>query len=84
MNRKAKDIFMYSLGAFVMFLIFSCIAVVLLRVIPPENKELAFLIIGNLMAWGGMILGFFYSSTKGSQEKTDLLAKAEPIKDPDK
>lgn len=83
MKKKTKDIFTYALAAFVMLLIFGAVGYILTKVVPAENKDIALLIFGNLMSWGGLIVGYFFASSKGSQEKTDIIAKSGPV-DPDK
>jgi hypothetical protein len=31
------------------------------------------------MSWGGLVLGYFFASSKGSQEKTDIIARSGPV-----
>ena len=39
------------------------------------------ILIGGLAAAFGAIVGYFYGSSNGSDRKTELLAKANPVKD---
>ena len=43
--------------------------------IPPENKELAMLYAGSLLAALGGCIAFWTGSSMGSMQKTNLLAK---------
>lgn len=48
---------------------------------PNGNKEILYVMLGSLgTAWAG-VTAYYFGSTRGSQVKTDLLAKANPVKD---
>lgn len=42
--------------------------------IPPENREMAFYIIGQLSTFAGMVVAYFVGSTSGSMQKTQMMA----------
>jgi hypothetical protein len=46
-----------------------------------DNTGILFMILGVLATSFGNVIGYFFGSSAGSAAKTDLLAKAEPIKD---
>lgn len=49
--------------------------------IPEANQRIADMMFGSYTtAWLGAI-GYFYKTSFGSENKTSLLAKAEPVKD---
>lgn len=60
---------------------FALIAALLFVNIPADSKTILYVLVGSLgTAWTG-VCAYYFGSTKGSQVKTDLLAKAQPIKD---
>jgi hypothetical protein len=60
---------------------FSLIVALMFVSIPADSKAILYVLTGSLgTAWTG-VTAYYFGSTKGSQAKTDLLAKAQPIKD---
>lgn len=59
-----------SLSAFA----FMCYALVYVP-IPESNKEALYILIGIISSTVGLIVGFYYGSSKGSQKKTELIDK---------
>lgn len=66
---KQKEIYMYILGALVVVGFF---AVVIYKLI---NKQDAQLEIGSLIGAFGLVVGYFFGSSKGSADKTEILNK---------
>ena len=77
---KAKDIFMYSLAALTMALLFSTIYLILTKSIPSENEKMAYMAVGLALGWGTMIMSYFYGSSKGSADKSTAMNKQLPNK----
>jgi hypothetical protein len=75
---KAKEVFQYALAGMFILGYFALIAFILVRMIPPENKDIALILFGTLTAGVSLILGYFFGSTKGSAEKNELLYKSKP------
>jgi multidrug transporter EmrE-like cation transporter len=73
---KTKDIFQYCLAALVVIGFFLLVYVAFIRGLPPENKEVAYLLVGGLSVVFTTVINYFFSSTKGSAEKTDIIAKS--------
>ncbi len=49
--------------------------------IPESNQRIADIMLGTYTAvWAGSV-GYWYQTTFGSNNKTDYLAKAEPVKE---
>lgn len=46
-----------------------------------ENKEMLNQVVGALIFAFSAVVGFWIGSSRGSQKKTDLLSKAQPIDD---
>jgi hypothetical protein len=60
---------------------FLVVGLLMMGVIPTEGKDMLYLMLGTLgTAWTGCI-AYYFGSTKGSQTKTDLLARSQPVKD---
>lgn len=73
--RNFKEIYMYAFGALVMILLFVITYVLIFHPIPESNKDLLLLAAGIIFAWGSQIVGYFFGSSKGSADKSELLSK---------
>ena len=69
---KTKDIFMYALGALIVVGFF---AVSVYLIYSGEYNDALMLIIGALIGAFSTVVGYFYGSSKGSSDKTELLNK---------
>lgn len=59
---------------------FGVLACLLFLTIPAGSKEVLYVMLGSLgTAWVG-VNSYYFGSTKGSQAKTELLAKADSVK----
>ena len=72
---KVKDIYMYSLGALVVIGFFALIYMVFFTAIPTVNKEIGLMVIGALVANFNQIVAYFFGSSKGSADKTEMMKK---------
>ena len=75
---KAKEIYMYALAALFVIGYFILIGLILTMVIPEQNKDIALMLFGTLTAGVSLILGYFFGSSKGSEEKNRLLLQSKP------
>lgn len=66
---KAKDIYMYILGAIVVVGFFG---VVIFKLIADKDAQLE---IGSLIGAFGLVVGYFFGSSKGSADKNYLFTK---------
>jgi hypothetical protein len=73
---KTKEIYMYALGALVVAGFFFILFVIFKNILPDSNKEIAYLVIGALVAKFGDVVNYFYGSSKGSADKTEIITKA--------
>lgn len=78
---KTKEIYMYALAALIVLSVLTIIGLLIFISMPESNKSILELILGALIASFQLVIGYFFGSSKGSADKTELLAKAEPIKD---
>lgn len=65
-----KDIFFYSLGAIIVVLFF---AVLIALIIKGNNPDAVNIMLGALTGAFGTVVGYWYGSSKGSADKTELL-----------
>lgn len=79
MKKQTKDIFMYALGALVAVGTFVLIAFLLIY--REEMRDIISMSVGTLMGAFGLVIGYFYGSSKGSGEKNEMLYRATPPKE---
>ena len=72
--KTAKEIYMYLLGTIIVIGFFTTLALVLTNSIPETNIDTANQTLGALLMAFGMVVSFFFGSSKGSADKTDLLS----------
>jgi len=69
------------LGSFLTVGIFAVLVFVLTQPVPQESVRIIDMIIGSILTQWVMAMGYFFGTTSSSAKKTELLAKAEPIKE---
>ena len=72
---KTKDIFMYSLAALIILVFFTLMGMLVLKAVPIDNKDLFNCMTGFSGAGFGAVINYFFGSSSGSKEKTELLSK---------
>ena len=72
-----KDIFQYVLGALIVAGFFTLLYLLVSKTVPEINKDLLNLVVGALIGSFATVVGYFFGSSKGSAEKTELLSKKE-------
>jgi hypothetical protein len=72
---KTRDIFFYLIGALFIIGFFVCLGLVILYPMPEANEKTIGIMFGCLIAGVSTVLGYFYGSSKGSADKTDLMNK---------
>ena len=60
-------------AALVMMLAFGIIAGLFFVPIPDSNGEVALVILGVAIGWAGSVVNYFYGTSQGSSEKTDMI-----------
>lgn len=75
MKKDFKDAFQYILGAVIVTGFFILLYLLIKQEVPASNTDVLNLVIGALIGSFSTIVGYFYGSSKGSSEKTDLLHK---------
>lgn len=72
---KTKDLFMYALGSLIVLAFFALLALLVFNGIPEQNESLLNIAIGSLLAAFATVVGYFYGSSKGSSDKTEIMNK---------
>lgn len=67
---------MYILGAFVVSCAVGVVVLIVFQPLPSENRDIINIAIGALLTMAGTVVSYFFGSSKGSTDKTSLLAKA--------
>ena len=78
---RAKDVFQYALAALIVLVFFALIFTVFRLALPDANKDVGNLVIGALTMKFGDVVAYFFNSSKGSAEKTDIIKQSPAIKD---
>lgn len=73
--KNVKEVYMYALGALVVAGFFFILFIIFRAALPEGNKEIAYLVIGALVAKFGDVVNYFFGSSKGSADKTEMLNK---------
>ena len=72
-----REKFMYVLGGVVVVGVITFTAALIFFSIPENNKEMVNIALGAFIGAFLTVVGYFYGSSKGSSDKTQLLTKKE-------
>ncbi len=74
MNKKnIREFAFYVLAGLVMGLCAYITLKVLDKAIPPENQQVAMVLLGIVIGWGTSIVNYFFGSSKGSSDKSEAM-----------
>ena len=73
-----RDINQYVLAWTLIAGFFALLAVLMFRALPADSTGVVFMLFGALSAGFGQVTQYFFGSSKGSAEKTVLLANSTP------
>jgi hydrogenase/urease accessory protein HupE len=76
MEMRHREIAQYLLAVVVVVGFFTVLGLMLHWQRPGSD-----ILVGSLAAAFGALVGYFYGSSAGSQAKTELLAKAHPVRE---
>lgn len=74
MKETIKEIYMYLLGAVVVALCFFLAYLLIFSPIPETNKDIITVAFGLILGWGGAVVGYFFGTSKSSNDKTKIIA----------
>ena len=72
-NFNWKESFMYVLAIAIVVGFFGLLWLLVKFTVPTENKDMLNIVIGALIGAFTMIVSYFFGSSKGSAEKTQIL-----------
>ena len=72
---KAKEIYMYALGAIIVLGIIALIALLIYVPMPTANKDVLLVAVGVFTAKFADVVSYFYGSSKSSGDKTKIMAE---------
>jgi len=75
--RTVKEIYMYVLGALIAIGLFVIIYFLIKIAAPVENKDALLILLGVIAASFNNVVGYFFGSSKGSADKTELMKPKE-------
>ena len=78
---KLNKIAMYILGVLIIVGFFALLVILIFKPIPENNSEVLNLAIGSLLSSFSMVVGYFYGSSAGSAQKTELMNNNKNDKD---
>lgn len=70
-----RDINQYVLAWVIVIGFFSLVALLIFHELPKDQNGVVFMLFGALAAGFGSVIGYYFGSSKGSAEKTGLMAK---------
>lgn len=73
MNMKAREVLTYILGGIITVGFFAIIGMLIFVDISHNNADMLNLSIGALLSAFATVVGYFYGSSVGSKEKTEIL-----------
>jgi drug/metabolite transporter (DMT)-like permease len=71
---KTRNIFMYVLGVVIVTGFFLLLYFLVYNDVPTSNADILNITVGALISSFASVVGYFYGSSKGSADKTDLIA----------
>ena len=72
---KIDNIFTYVLASSIVVGFFALLYLLIVKSVPETNSEVLNMTIGALIGCFTAIVGYYFGSSKGSKEKTDIIAK---------
>jgi len=73
MGTKSKEIYMYLLGAVVVLGCFGITSLLIFHEVPEGSRDALNICLGILIGLGASVVNYFFGSSKGSADKTQLL-----------
>lgn len=80
MKKSYKDAFMYALGGLSLICAFVLTVMMFFHAIPEDSKDILYMGYGQFLAIMLLVYNYFYSSSKGSSDKTDIMSNGNGTK----
>jgi len=72
---KTKEFYKYTLAGVIVIGFFALLVILILIVVPEPNKDLLNITVGTLLSSFSMIVGYFFGSSKSSDDKNEIIQK---------
>ena len=63
-----------AFGALALVITGAIVALTLSPFVQADKEKIALIVLGNVLSWPVIVLQFYFGSSDGSKEKTDLMA----------
>ncbi|MCW3126585.1 MAG: hypothetical protein JWO03_2243 [Bacteroidetes bacterium] len=73
-EKGIKELYMYVLGAFVVGMAVASVLMLITHAVPEGNHDIVVMALGQLLGFAGLVVGYFYGSSKSSADKTELIS----------
>lgn len=73
--KKINEIYAYILAGLLIVGFFILLFLLVIKPIPVQNSELLYLVTGTLLGSFTSVVSYFFGSSMGSKQKTEILAK---------
>jgi hypothetical protein len=70
--------YMIILATIIVTGFFTILGLLVFVDMKPGNEKLLYITVGGLIANFGTVIGYYFGSSQGSKEKTDIIAAATP------
>lgn len=74
--KKVSEIYFYALGALIVIGFFVFMIILVLKPVPENNESTMNIVVGALIAAFAGVVNYFFGSSKGSKDKTEILSKS--------
>lgn len=81
---KTEKIIQVIFQIVIVICFFGVVYSLLTKVIPTENQRVVDLVVGALVGSYLTVVNYSFSSSAGSDKKTDIISKLPPLKEEDK
>lgn len=71
--KKHREIAMYILGSMIVIGFFILLYILLFQRVPEDNTDILQIAVGALIGAFTGVVGYFYGSSVGSKDKTDMI-----------
>jgi len=74
MKISMKDLFQYVLGGLIVLGFFALLVMLVVHIVPEQNKDLLNITVGALIGSFAAVVGYFYGSSAGSAAKEKTIS----------
>ena len=78
---KLKEIYRAFLGLFIVIGVFALVVLLYFIKVPQENATTINQVLGIVVGFAAAVIGYEFGSSRGSEAKTELLSKSQPVPD---